>query len=198
MKLTEAKLKQMILEAIKNKRMQDFDIPTPDDKLKSDLGDQTFDKIQSLDKNQADVMKQTFDPNYPRDIKQESFEELLKPFGFKEVYSDLRSHMGDPKRIKAYDAYISDPVAGADRFHIDYKVLKVYDRASIKYRASLWSEKSGDYILELKTRFGYKTIRFPYKIFDHEIESAECARVVESIILAKEKTAILKALEQLK
>ena len=49
MKLTEAKLKQMILEAIKNKRMQDFDIPTPDDKLKSDLGDQTFDKIQSLD-----------------------------------------------------------------------------------------------------------------------------------------------------
>lgn len=196
MKLTEAKLKQMILEAIKNKRFQDFGIPTPDEKLRSDLGDETFDKIQSLDKNQRDIMKQSFDPNYPRDIKQETFEDLLKPFGFKKVYSVLRSHLGDPKRIKTFDAYISDPKR-ADRFYIDYKVLKVYDRASIKYRASLWSEKEKDNVWEVKTRFGYKSMDFPNKIIDLEIDSDEGDRAVESIILAKEKENILAALEKL-
>ena len=35
MKLTESKLKQMIVEAIKDKRFQDFGIPTPDEELKS-------------------------------------------------------------------------------------------------------------------------------------------------------------------
>ena len=53
----------MILEAIKDKRFQDFGIPTPEEKLKADLGDETYRKIQSLDKNQADIMKQSFDPN---------------------------------------------------------------------------------------------------------------------------------------
>tara|TARA_R100001509_G_scaffold160832_1_gene129128 strand:+ start:63 stop:674 length:612 start_codon:yes stop_codon:yes gene_type:complete len=203
MKLTEAKLKQMIVEAIKKKRdgtrFVDFGIPTPDEKLRAELGDETFDKIQSLDKNQADIMKQSFDPNYPRDIKQESFEELLKPFGFKKVYSELLpDHRSDPKRIKTYDAYISDPKSlRADRFRIEYKVFKVYGRASIKYKASLWSEKSGNYILQLKTRFGYKSIDFSYKFFDHEIESDEGDRTVESIILAKEKENILAALEKL-
>jgi len=82
MKLTEAKLKQMILEAIKNRRFQDFRIPTPDEKLKAELGDETYEKIQSLDKNQRDIMKQSFDPNYPRDIKQESFISFMESHGF--------------------------------------------------------------------------------------------------------------------
>ena len=196
MKLTEAKLKQMILETIRNKNFQDFGIPTPDEKLRADLGDETFDKIQSLDKNQADIMKQSFDPNYPERIEQESFEELLKPFGFKKVASRLSSHLGDPKRTKAYDAYISLPNR-ADRFYIDYKVLKVYDRASIKYRASLWSEKEKRNVWDAKTRFGYKSMDFPNKIIDLEIESDEGDRAVESIILAKEKDNILAALEKL-
>ena len=70
MKLTEAKLKQMILEALKSSKFQDFGLLTPDEKLKADLGDETYGKIQSLDKDQADIMKQSFDPDYPRDIKQ--------------------------------------------------------------------------------------------------------------------------------
>ena len=187
----------MILEAIKNKNFQDFGIPTPDDKLRSELGDEMFDKIQAADPEQAEIFKQSFDPNYPRGIKQESFEDLLKPFGFKQVHSRLRSHLGDPKRTKTYDAYISNPDK-ADRFYIDYKVLKVHGRASIKYRASLWSEKLKDNVWEVKTRFGYESIRLPYKIIDLEIESDEGDRAVESIILAKEKAAILKALEKLK
>ena len=42
MKLTEAKLKQMILEALKSSKFQDFVIPTPDEKLKADLGDEMY------------------------------------------------------------------------------------------------------------------------------------------------------------
>ena len=83
MKLTEAKLKQMILEAIKNKRFQDFEIPTPDEKLRADLGDETYGKIQSLDKSQRDVMKQSFDPGYPREINRESFISFMESHGFK-------------------------------------------------------------------------------------------------------------------
>ena len=82
MKLTETKLKQMIAEALKNKRLQDFGIPTPDDELRAKLGDEKFDKIQSLDKQQADMMKQAFDSNYPRDLKRETFASLLEPYGF--------------------------------------------------------------------------------------------------------------------
>jgi len=37
MKLTEAKLKQMILEALKRSKFQDFGIPTPDEKLDQNL-----------------------------------------------------------------------------------------------------------------------------------------------------------------
>ena len=84
MKLTESKLKQMILEAIKKKNFQDFGIPTPDEKLRSDLGDSNFDKLQSLDPEQRDVMRQTFDPDYPREIKQETINDILEPLGFEE------------------------------------------------------------------------------------------------------------------
>ena len=190
----------MILEVLKNSKFQDFGIPTPDEKLRAELGDEMFDKIQAADPEQSEIFKQSFDPNYPREIKLETFEDILKPFGFKKVYSELRpDHRSDPKRIKTYDAYISDPKSlRADRFRIDYKVLKVYDRASIKYRASLWHQNSGRYILELKTWTGYKSIDFPNKIIDLEIESDEGDRVVESIILAKEKENILAALEELK
>jgi len=82
MKLTEAKLKQMILEALKSSKFQDFGIPTPDEKLRSELGDEMFDKIQVLDPEQAEVMRQTFDPDYPRDISYESFISFMESYGF--------------------------------------------------------------------------------------------------------------------
>ena len=200
MKLTEAKLKQMILEAIRNKNFQDFGITTPDEKLRSKLGDEMFDKIQSVNPEQSEIFKQSYDPNYPSMIKQESFEALLKPFGFKEVASGLRSQMGVPKRIKAYDAYISDPNE-ADRFYIDYRVLSddlFPDEPYIRYRASLWSEREKDNVWEVAKVFGHRSIEFPYEIIDLEIESDEGDRAVESIILAKEKDNILAALEKLK
>ena len=50
----------MILEAIKNKRFQDFGVLTPDEKLRSDLGDEIFDKIQASDPEQSEMFKQSF------------------------------------------------------------------------------------------------------------------------------------------
>ena len=200
MKLTDAKLKQMILEALKSSRFQDFGIPTPDEKLRSKLGDEMFDKIQAADPEQSEIFKQSYDPNYPSRVKQESFGDLLKPFGFKEAASKLVSQSGVPKRIKAYDAYISDPNE-ADRFYIDYRVLSddlFPDEPYIRYRASLWSEREKDNVWEVAKVFGHRSIEFPYEIIDLEIESDEGDRAVESIILAKEKDNILAALEKLK
>ena len=106
MKLTEAKLKQMILEAIKNKNFQDFGISTPDEELRSKLGDEMFDKIQRLDPEQAGTMKQSFDPNYPRDIEQESFISFMESYGFKfdfePGYSDFHEYDGFHVLRKAY------------------------------------------------------------------------------------------------
>jgi len=83
MKLTEAKLKQMIVEAIKDKRFQDFGVLTPDEKLKARLGDEKYAKIQSLDKDSADIIRQSFDPDYPREINRESFISFMESHGFK-------------------------------------------------------------------------------------------------------------------
>lgn len=82
MELTEAKLKQMILEAFRTRYNLDSGIPTPDEKLRSDLGDETYEKIQSLDKDQADIMKQSLDPNYPRESNRTGFDEFLEEYGF--------------------------------------------------------------------------------------------------------------------
>ena len=57
MKLTEAKLKQMILEAFRTRYNLDSGIPTPDEKLRSDLGDETYEKIQSLDRLKYEMIK---------------------------------------------------------------------------------------------------------------------------------------------
>ena len=83
MKLTEAKLKQMIVEALKDKNFQDLGIPTPDEKLKADLGDKMYGKIQSLDKDQADIMRQSFDPNYPQELKSKTLTSFMESHGFK-------------------------------------------------------------------------------------------------------------------
>ena len=200
MKLTEAKLKQMILESIKKDYSRFFKsgVPTPDEKLRSELGDETFDKIQAADPEQSEIFKQSYDPNYPRDIKQESFEDLLKPFGFKKVHSDLRSQMGVPKRIKAYDAYISDPNK-TDRLYADYRILTDAthpDEPYISYRISLWSEREKENVWEVRS-FKHKSNQFPNKIIDLEIESDEGDKAVESLIVLKEKEDILEALEEL-
>ena len=81
MKLTEAKLKEMILEALKDSSFRSFGIPTPDEKLRSQIGDAKFDKLQSLASNpdyadQASMLKQGLDDTYPSALEQEKINDI--------------------------------------------------------------------------------------------------------------------------
>ena len=128
MKLTEAKLRQMILEALEKKydgtRFVDFGILTPDEKLKAELGDETYEKIQSLDKNQRDIMKQSFDPNYPRDINYETIQSFMESLGYDLEIQEVE-YIGRPNDIFMNELYIHSG-DGSKVFSIDYGI-KTYD-----------------------------------------------------------------------
>ena len=123
-KLTEAKLKQMILEALEKKydgtRFVDFGILTPDEKLKAELGDETYEKIQSLDKNQRDIMKQSFDPNYPRDINYETIQSFMESLGYDLEIQEVE-YIGRPNDIFMNELYIHSG-DGSKVFSIDYGI----------------------------------------------------------------------------
>ena len=95
MKLTEEKLKQMILETLKSKYdARDLtwvhdNIPTPDQNLRAKLGDEKYEKIQSLDPDQALIMKQSLDDTYPHRIKQETIESFMKSHGFNLRFKEI-------------------------------------------------------------------------------------------------------------
>lgn len=187
----------MILEAIKNKRFQDFGIPTPDEKLRSDIGDQTFDKIQSLDKNQRDAMKQTFDPDYPRDIKLETFENLVEPYGFKPHVSKIITAKKFPIRVKAYDNYRFSPTE-SDRFFVSYSFVEddyfpVNPQNFLEYKIELWDQSLKDNSLERRGR----TIVVP-DMFEIDLTTDEGDQTAMSLIIAKEKEAILDAMVKYK
>lgn len=194
MKLTEAKLKQMILEAIKNSKLQDFGILTPDEKLRAELGDEMFDKIQALDPEQSAVFKQTFDPNYPEAIKQESIEDILKSYGFKESILPSGDKSGYIYRVfeRGRGPYYE--------FVFYYQVLPTafvgrrgesrrYPN-SIRYGFEL-KKNYRDILLEKK---GY--ILVP-EMFNHDFLDTEEKQNFESFLIKKEKDSIIKALETL-
>ena len=192
MKLTEAKLKQMILEAIKDKRFQDFGIPTPDEKLRADLGDELFDKILDQDPEQAEIFKQSYDPNYPRSIKQESLDAILEPAGFKLYKWNYKL----PVLHKGYNARQwpkKDPV------NFDLLEFKTTYHLNA-YHSKLF------YTIEMKTKKGRHTrhetiardkIQLP-KYFKLTLETEEKLRDADALVLYREKDAIEKALEQYK
>lgn len=188
MNLTESKLKQMILEAMKGSSFRSFGIPTPDEKLTSDLGGEMFDKIQSLDPEQADIMKQSFDPNYPRDIEQESLNTIFEEFGFNFVefkYNAPTRHDGYNHRTW-YKGKPNKP--GTVSLSLTYNL---YD--------SIFNYK----IIETtKTRFGSNSktivmskIEVP-PMFKLSLLTDQDLRDADSIMLSKEKQTIEKALEQ--
>ena len=93
--------------------------------LKAKLGDEMFDKIQAQDPDQAEILKQSFDPNYPRNIKQESLDAILEPAGFKlEVFNYKL-----PVLHKGYNSRTwskKDPVNFKSlEFYTEYNVLMV-------------------------------------------------------------------------
>jgi|TARA_Y100000022_G_scaffold195375_1_gene200978 hypothetical protein len=190
MKLTETKLKQMILEAIKDKRFQDFDIPTPDEKLRADLGDEMFDKILAQDPEQAEVFKQSYDPNYPRSIKQESLDAILKPAGFK-LYTFKYYRPVLHKRFNARTWDKEKPVNFDElEFYTEYNVLNNYMRYTVKINTKTKRSKQNITIARGK-------IEIP-KYFDLSLETEEKLRDADALVLSREKEKILEALEQYK
>jgi len=131
MKLTEAKLKQMILEALKNSRFQDFGIPTPDEKLRGQIGDANFDKIQSLASNpdhadQASMLKQGLDDTYPSDLKQETIQSFMESNGFDLEIQEVE-YIGRPDDIFMNELYFDSSAPAASKiFSIDYSI-KTFD-----------------------------------------------------------------------
>ena len=199
MKLTEAKLKQMILEALKSSKFQDFGIPTPDEKLRSDLGDSNFEKIQSLDPDQSLVMKQSFDDAYPSPIKQESIEDILKSYGFEERTKNTDYHdfgefvyrtflRGRGPYYEFVFFYQTVPTFRAQRFRREYD-SKRYPK-SVKYGFKLTKDYR-DILFEKRD-----SIQVP-KMFKHDFLDVEERQNLESFLIKKEKDNIIKALEEL-
>ena len=201
----------MILEALKSSKFQDFGLLTPDEKLKADLGDETYGKIQSLDKDQADIMKQSFDPDYPRDIKQESINDVLEPLGLKEFHPGEFGNRDNVSKVFRTGDSSSLVPYGAIRYEatLDFGYGKYYTKSFEEYKENPYSIR---YVLEIKklTPRGRPTfnideeillqrteqIRMP-KLFTIDMTDEQDREIAESLIVKKEKAAILKALEEL-
>jgi hypothetical protein len=191
MKLTEEKLKQMILEALKNKRFQDFGIPTPDEKLRSEIGDEMFDRIQAADPEQSEAFKQSFDPNYPRSIKQESLDDILIPAGLKrDVYKYNRPRLRKRHSVRTWtkkDSVNYDSV----RFYTEYNIFGAF----LEYTMTITTKKGRFNKQQKQIARGRIEIS---KIFELSLETEENVRDADVLVLSREKQAIEEALEQYK
>ena len=220
MKLTEAKLKQIILEAIRNKNFQDFGIPTPDDNLRSQLGDEMYDKIQSLDPEQGEIIKQSYDPDYPMNVSQESLDEMLEDAGFR-PYS-VGKYTSAPTMHDKYNSRSwtkGKPFAmGSSEFKTTYSIFKpqMSDRIQNLLQdpsAPNKPEEPSDgteilgYSIQISKRARYAQkyqrevargkIAIP-PMFDLNLKTKEGLSQADAIILSREKQAIEEALEQFK
>lgn len=190
MKLTEAKLKQMIMEAIKKKRFQDFGIPTPDEELRANLGDELFDKILDQDPEQAEIFNQSYDPNYPRSIKQESLDAILEPAGFKlYTFKYNRPVLHKRYNVRTWDK--EKPVNFDElEFYTEYNVFNNYLRYTVRIKTKIKRSKQNTTIARGK-------IEIP-KYFKLTLETEEKLRDADALVLSREKEKILEALEQYK
>jgi hypothetical protein len=194
-KLTEAKLKQMIMEAFKSTYHMDFGIPTPDEKLRSELGDETYGKIQSLDKEQADIMKQSFDPNYPRDLKQETIQSFMESHGFDlEIQEVEPAYTGPLGGIFMNEVYIHSDSSKA--FSIDYGIKTyaslpnkkyIYYNYSYMFNRKTTTRKNGS--IEIANMFDLDMGRY-YNPNDEDIET------MSSLIIRRIKKELEKILDK--
>ena len=193
MKLTEAKLKQMISEALKNSKFQDFDISTPDEELRSQLGDEMFDKIQRLDPEQGGVMKQTFDPNYPQNIKQESLNPMLQAAGFK--FKDISKYTSAPTMHVRYSHRHwhkgAQNAMGTSTFKVEYNVNDDF----LRYSVSISTR--GRFGANNQANIARGKVTIP-PMFELSLETDQGLRDADSIMLSREKQTIEKTLEQYK
>ena len=189
MKLTEAKLKQMILEAAKKMYNMDFGIPTPDEKLRSDFGDITFDKIQSLDKSQADIMKQSLDPEYPMEVPRKTLESFMESHGFKLLRS-LSKLNHDPRGpYMTLTMYKNDDSKERD-LSLQYKIVQIQGKENIQYDYDYRATPTGTYDDDI-----YYAIRRHIEVselFTYDLEDEEDVYTISALILLKEKARLEK------
>ena len=198
MKLTEAKLKQMILEALKNSSFRSFGIPTPDEKLRADLGDEMFDKIQAADPEQSEMFKQSFDPNYPRTTQPDSLADILKSYGFK--YEGITQP--GPKKDSVsqtwrrgegpYDSFtlhiLVDPTWSVPRPYYPEGGSRTIP-FFLRYHIRL--DRNFQHLIKKK-----ELIPIP-KLFDIDLADKGTLKDMETLVLKREKDNIIKALEEL-
>jgi len=206
--LTEAKLKHMILEAIKNKRFQDFGLPTPDEQVRAAVGsDELYSRIQTLDKDQADIMKQSFNPEYPREIPRESLDEFFAkyeffPDSFYEQDRDSNFKVYKSKKYRFYRVfvfYIAEenpiyaPLYDPDDEYSDIEPgLSVIGREPKKIRYNFGFAKGFDYLAQEQGNIELG------QLFDFDLQDEEDREDIESIILGRIKDKFIEAIESLK
>lgn len=191
--LTEAKLKQMILEALKKSSFQNFGIPTPDEKLKSKLGDENFDKIQSLDKNQADVMKQTFDPNYPRDLKKETIQSFMESLGYDLEIQEVE-YIGRPDDIFMNELYLPDDTSKV--FSIDYSIKTFDSLPNKKYIYFNYSYTNNRGVTIRKNGSIELHDMFDLSMGDYYYPNEEDIETMSSLIIGRIKNDLKKILDK--
>ena len=191
--LTEAKLKQMILEALKKSSFQNFGIPTPDEKLKSKLGDENFDKIQSLDKNQADVMKQTFDPNYPRDLKKETIQSFMESLGYDLEIQEVE-YIGRPDDIFMNELYLPDDTSKV--FSIDYSIKTFDSLPNKKYIYFNYSYTNNRGVTTRKNGSIELRDMFDLSMGDYYYPNKEDIETMSSLIIGRIKNDLKKILDK--
>ena len=191
--LTEAKLKQMILEALKKSSFQNFGIPTPDEKLKSKLGDENFDKIQSLDKNQADVMKQTFDPNYPRDLKKETIQSFMESLGYDLEIQEVE-YIGRPDDIFMNELYLPDDTSKV--FSIDYSIKTFDSLPNKKYIYFNYSYTNNRGVTIRKNGSIELHDMFDLSMGDYYYPNKEDIETMSSLIIGRIKNDLKKILDK--
>lgn len=196
MKLTEAKLKQMILEALRTKydarnlTWVDDNIPTPDQKLRAKLGDEKYEKIQSLDPEQALIMKQSLDDMYPHRNKQETIESFMESHGF-----DL-----EIKELEEFDQeYINETyIRNNESLTVTYSIIYNFSfnhelgtatrqNSTIKYRFDYLDTGTKPYV-----RRAHKgKIRIP-TMFELDLANEEDANAASTSILSDQRKNLEK------
>ena len=206
--LTETKLKQMILEALKNSRLQDFGIPTPDEQVRAAVGnDELYSRIQTLDKNQADIMKQSFNPGYPREIPRESLDEFFAKYEFvpDSTYSqDLDSNykVYKSKKYRFYRIFIYyiieekpiyAPLYDPDDEYSDFESgLSIIGREPKKLRYNFGFAKGFDYLAQEQGDIDL------HQVFDFDLQDEQDREDIESIILGRINDKFIVAIKSIK
>ena len=202
----------MILEAYKKKYdgtpFVDFGIPTADEQVRAAVGDdELYARIQTLDKDQADIMKQSFNPGYPREIPRESLDEFFAKYEFvpdsfyrQDLESNYKVYKSEKYRFYRVFVYyvieenpIYAPLYDPDDEHSDIESgLSIIGREPKKIRYNFGFAKGFDYLAQEQGNIDIG------KFFDYDLQDEQDRETIESIILGRIKDKFIEAIEKIK